>query len=40
MKRVVKDLSASAGGSRWDISAEYTVGAAEVEEEAEEAGPA
>lgn len=38
--RFVKYLSASAGGSRWDISAEYTVGAAEVEEEAEEAGPA
>lgn len=30
--RFVKYLSASAGGSRWDISAEYTVGAAEIEE--------
>lgn len=31
--RFVKYLSASAGGSRWDISAEYEVGAAVVEEE-------
>ncbi|WFD22877.1 putative component of NuA3 histone acetyltransferase complex [Malassezia equina] len=30
--RFVKYLGASAGGSRWDISAEYTVGAAEIEE--------
>lgn len=29
--RFVKYLSASAGGSRWDIAAEYTAGAAEVE---------
>ena len=29
--RFVKYLGASAGGSRWDISAEYTVGAAEIE---------
>lgn len=32
--RFVKYLGASAGGSRWDISAEYTVGAAEMEEDA------
>lgn len=33
--RFVKYLGASAGGSRWDIAAEYTVGAAEIEEEEE-----
>ena len=31
--RFVKYLGASAGGSRWDIAAEYTVGAAEMEED-------
>ena len=34
--RFVKYLGASAGGSRWDISAEYTVGAAEIEDEIQE----
>ena len=31
--RFIKYLAASAGGSRWDVSAEFTVGAAEVEDE-------
>ncbi|WFD36275.1 putative component of NuA3 histone acetyltransferase complex [Malassezia cuniculi] len=30
--RFVKYLAACAGGSRWDVAAEFTVGAAEVEE--------
>ena len=30
--RFVKYLAACAGGSRWDVSAEFTAGAAEVEE--------
>lgn len=34
--RFVKYLGASAGGSRWDIAAEYTVGAAEMEEDEDE----
>ena len=33
--RFVKYLSACAGGSRWDISAEFTAGTAEIEEEQE-----
>ncbi|WFD30032.1 putative component of NuA3 histone acetyltransferase complex [Malassezia sp. CBS 17886] len=32
--RFVKYLGAGAGGSRWDIAAEYSVGAAELEEDA------
>ena len=33
--RFVKYLSAAAGGSRWEVSAEFTVGAAEIEGEDE-----
>lgn len=33
--RFIKYLGACAGGSRWDVSAEFTVGAAEVEDDEE-----